>query len=229
MNEFDFQKDPLTPLEISGAICAKVIHDLANMVGGIIGNAEYAADAAGESPQLKKAIQAITTSANSAGRLLGDCLPLQRSVSGAAFACGVNELAQRIAAANGYAPGWRVTISSELGGQVQAQGRWLVGAVWQVVRETRVQQGELEMVCGPAVFPVVWRGSSLAGPPPSLLFQIHLRYRAEETLITTEKPATADRPGLFAASELIRISKGQIQCRPNPPGRQEISILLPLS
>src|SRR5437588_11129351 len=116
MNEFDFQKDPLSPLEISGAISARVIHDLSNMVGGIVGNAEYAADAAGDSPSLKKAIQAITTSANSAGRTLGQCLPLQSSISGAAFACDANELAQRIAAANGYAPEWRVTVSSALRG-----------------------------------------------------------------------------------------------------------------
>ncbi|EEF60792.1 hypothetical protein [Pedosphaera parvula] len=229
MNEFEFQKDPLSPLEISGAISAKVIHDLANMVGGIIGNAEYAADAAGDSPSLKKAIQAITTSANSAGRILGQCLPLQRSITGAAFACDTNELAKRIAAANSYAPEWRVNVPSNLRGQVQAQGRWLIGAVWQIVRETKAVQGEMDFLCGPAVFPVTWRSLGLNQGRPIDLFQINLRYRSEQTLLPPDNSVTAENPGLFAACELLRVSKGQIQCRTKSPGRQEISLLLPLT
>lgn len=229
MNEFDFQKDPLSPLEVSGAICARIIHDLANTVGGIVGNAEFVADAvAGGTPSSQRAMQAITTSANAAGRLLGQCLPLQRSISGAAFACDTNELSQRIAAANGYAPDWRVKMSEELRGQVNAQGRWLIGAVWQLIRETKVSEGEINFQCGPAVFPVLWRGPNLGQGRPAELFQIHFYYRAEEPLIVGESGTSVERPGLFAASEIVRVARGQIQCRTKTPGRQEISILLPL-
>ena len=39
MNETQHSVTPLSSLEISGAICARVIHDLANLVSGIMGNA----------------------------------------------------------------------------------------------------------------------------------------------------------------------------------------------
>src|ERR1043165_1157495 len=84
---------PLSALEISGAICARVVHDLSNLVSGIIGNAEYAENSGANPENLKKAIHAISLSANSAGKLLGQCLPLQRLISGEATTCAATEIA----------------------------------------------------------------------------------------------------------------------------------------
>jgi hypothetical protein len=101
--------------------------------------------------------------------------------------------------------------------------------VWQIARDVGVANGEIEFATGPAVFPVVWHGSSPAGGRAPNLFQITLRYRSEQTLFAHKGPVDPGRLGLVAAYELVRRFKGQIQSRPKPPGRQEISILLPLA
>ena len=219
---------PLSTLEISGAISAKVIHDLSNLISGIVGNAEFAENAGPDPMNLQKAIHAISVSANAAGKLLGQCIPLQRLVAGEAFPFDASEMAAFIAESAGLAPGWRTVVPANLRGQVRVQPRWLTATVWQIARESEVLGGDVEFSCGPAVFPVVWRGAQANVNRPLDLFQITLRYRSDSPLFGIDGPVNPERFGLLAASELVRRLKGQIQARPKPPGRQEISILLPL-
>ena len=174
-------------------------------------------------------MQAISVSANAAGRMLGQCLPLQLLVSREAFPFETSELALIIAEAAGLAPGWRVAEPARLNGQVRVQPRWLSAAVWQIARDADAPGGEVEFTCGPAVFPVVWHGPGANGLRQLELFQITLQYyRADHSLFGKEGPMNPDALGLLAAYELIRRFKGQIHSRTKPPGRQEISILIPL-
>lgn len=218
----------LSALEISGAISARVIHDLSNLISGILGNAEYAQQSAADSASLQKAIQAISLSANSAGKLLGQCLPLQRLISSEAFPYEVSILADMIAESAGLAPGWRATVPVGLAGQVCVQPRWLSAAIWQIARESEASGGEIEFARGPAVFPVAWRGANPNANRPLEFFQIIMRYRSDQALFSQESPVNPARLALLAAHELIRRFKGQIHSAPKPPGRQEISILIPI-
>ncbi len=219
---------PLSALEISGAISARVIHDLSNLISGIVGNAEYAQHAAADPASLQNALKAISISANSAGKLLGQCLPLQKMVANEAFPYESHEMAACISECAGLAPGWHAPVPATLRGEVRVQPRWLSAAVWQIARETEVHGGEVEFACGPAEFPVVWRGSTSKPDRPIDLFQVTLRYRSDNALFTSEGPVNPERFGLLAACELVRRMKGQLQARPKPPGRQEISLLFPL-
>jgi hypothetical protein len=228
MNQPNSPTNPLSPLEVSGALCARVIHDLSNLLSGIIGNAEYAQRPDADPAGLKKALEAISLSANSAGKLLGQCLPLQQFIVRSAFPFDTVEQAATIAEAAGIAPGWRVTVAPKLTGQVAVQPRWLTAAVLQIARETETSQGEIQFVCGPAVFPVVWSGSNPNFSQPLQLFQITLTYRGDQPLFPLSGQINPERLPLLAAHELIKRFKGQIHSRPKPPGRQEISILLPL-
>lgn len=230
MNKSEAPTTPLSSLEISGAVCARVIHDLSNLVSGIMGNAEYVQNAAPAEPaNLRNAIEAITTSANAAGKLLGQCLPLTRILSAEGFPYEAIELAHRIAESVGLAPGWRVVEPGELPGQVRVQPRWFSAAIWQIAREADVQTGEIEFSSGPAVFPVIWRGANPNSVRPVNLFQTTLRYRADEPLLSNDVPINPERFSLIAAYELIRRARGQIHSRPKPPGRQEITIMIPLA
>ncbi len=220
---------PLSALEVTGAICSRVIHELSNLLSGVVGNAEYAQNPEINPAEVQNAVRAISVSANAAGKLLGQCLPLQLLVSREAFPFDVSELALIIAEAAGLAPGWRVLEPAPLTGQIRVQPRWLSAAVWQIARETDANTGELEFARGPAVFPVVWHGPGANAPRQPDLFQITLRYRSDHSLFTKDGPANPDCFGLLAAYELIRRFKGQIHSRFKPPGRQEISILIPLS
>ena len=219
---------PLSGLEMTGAICARVIHDLSNLMSGIVGNAEYAQNPEADPAGVQKAIQAIGVSANAAGKLLGQCLPLQMLVANEAFPFDVSELALIIAESAGLAPGWRVAEPAPLTGQVRIQPRWLTAAIWQIARQADAPHGEVEFACGPAVFPVVWHGSGANARPPLDLFQITLRYRSDHALFGKDGPVDPDRFGLLAAWELIRRFKGQIHPRSKTPGRQELSILIPM-
>jgi hypothetical protein len=229
MNQSETPTNPLSSLEISGAISSRVFHDLSNLMSGIMGNAEYLQNTTDADPAtLKHAIHAISISADSAGKLLRKCLPLQRLVSAEGFPYDAAEMAARIAEASGLAPGWRVTDAPQLAGQLRVQPRWLASAVWQIAREADAPGGEIDFAFGPVVFPVVWRGPNPNSGRPLSLFQINFRYRSDEMLFSEEGPVDPDRYGLLAAHELIRRFKGQIHARPKPPGRQEISILIPM-
>ena len=219
---------PLSALEVTGAICSRVIHDLSNLLSGIVGNAEYAQNPEVAAAEVHKAVQAISVSANAAGKLLGQCLPLQMLVGKESFPFDVSEMALIIAEASGLAPGWRVLEPTPLTGQVRVQPRWLSAAIWQIARDADANGGELEFASGPAVFPVVWHGAVANTSRRPDLFQITLRYRSDIPLFTKDGPVNPDCFGLLAAHELIRRFKGQIHPRTKPPGRQEISILIPL-
>jgi hypothetical protein len=220
---------PLSSLEVSGAICARVIHDLSNLVSGILGNAEYAMNPDVDPAGLQKALQAISLSANNAGKILGQCLPLQQLIFRDAFPYGAGEQAADIGESACLAPGWQVIPPAALDGEIMVQSNWLTAAVWQFARETQSMGGEVEFACGPAVFPVVWSGPNLSGDKNVNLFQITLRYRADEPLYTESAKISAERFALLAAHEIIKRFRGQIHLRPKPPGRQEITILLPLT
>jgi signal transduction histidine kinase len=228
MQDPDTSTSPFSALEISGAVSARVMHDLSNLLSGIIGNAEYAARATSTGADLSKVINAISTSANSAGRLLGQCLPLQQALSRETFPVEVSEQAAQIVETTGFAPGWRAVAPAELGGQIKVQPCWLTSLVWQIARETCASHGEVQFACGPAEFPIVWHGPTPNKDRALRLFQISLRYKSEEPLVSDTAPVTPDRPALLAAFELIKRFKGQIQSHTKPPARQEISILLPL-
>jgi hypothetical protein len=221
---------PFSALEISGAVSARVLHDLSNLLSGIIGNAEYAARASANGTDLTKVINSISTSANSAGRLLGQCLPLQQALSRETFPVEVSEVAAQIAETAGFAPGWRAAApdADRLAGQIKVQPCWLTSLVWQIARETQASHGELVFACGPAEFPVVWHGANPDKERALRLFQMTLRYKADEPLVSDTAPVTPERAGLLAAFELMKRFKGEIQCHPKPPGRQEIVVLLPV-
>lgn len=227
-NEPQVTVTPLSGLEMTGAICARVIHDLSNLMSGIVGNAEYAQNPEADPADVQKAIHAIGVSANAAGKLLGQCLPLQMLLANEAFPFDVSELALIIAESAGLAPGWRVAEPAPLIGQIRVQPRWLSAALWQIARQADSPHGEIEFACGPAVFPVVWHGPGANTRRPLDLFQITMRYRSDHALFVNDGPVDPDRFGLLAACELIRRFKGQIHPRSKPPGRQELSILIPL-
>jgi|HubBroStandDraft_6_1064221.scaffolds.fasta_scaffold176098_1 hypothetical protein len=219
---------PLSALEISGAVCARVIHDLSSVACGIIGNAEFAESTGPHPENLQKALRAISLSANNAGAILGQCLPLQLLLSAESVPTCADDLAALIIESAPLAPGWRAEAVEPLAGNVNVQPRWLAAAVWQIARESEALRGEIKIACGPAVFPVVWRGAFPKADRLPELFQITLHYRAEQALFTADGPARPERLALLAVHEIVRRFRGQIQARPKPPGRQEISILLPL-
>src|SRR5580698_6067582 len=173
MQETEITTTPLSGLAISGAICARVIHDLSKLMSGIVGSAEYARNPEIDPAAVRQAVQAISVSANAAGKLLGQCLPLQRLITAEAFPYDISELVLIIAEASGLAPGWRVLEPPPLHGQVCVQPRWFSAAIWHIARETGTPHGEVQFVRGPAQFPVVWRGSGANGAPVDL-FQITL-------------------------------------------------------
>lgn len=228
MKDTDIMTTPLSALEVSGAISARVIHDLSNLISGIVGNAEYAQNPDADPASIQKSIRAIGVSANAAGQLLGQCLPLQQLILRETFPFDVTELAPIIAEAAGLAPGWSVAEPAAMAGQVRVQPRWLSAAIWQFARETDASGGEMEFASGPVVFPVRWQGSNPNPERPLHFFQITLRYRSNQALFSNDGPVNPERFSLIAAYELIRSIKGQVQARPKPPGRQEISVLIPL-
>ena len=71
MNDTEIPTTSLSALEISGAISARLIHDLSNLMSGILGNAEYAQQSPADPANLQKAIRAISVSAKFGREALG--------------------------------------------------------------------------------------------------------------------------------------------------------------
>jgi len=220
---------PLSSLEISGAISARVIHDLGNLISGIIGNAEYAQHAGADTDSREKALAAIRLSANNAGKLLGQCLPLHQLITREAFSVDTSDLAVAISDSSGLAAGWKVAINPQLTGKVFVQPRWLVSAVWQLAREAATSTGEISFATGPIPFPASWPVHFSGNSKPREVFQVTLSYRADQPLFLNGVLISAERCGVLAVQELVQRMKGQLYSRPKPPGRQEIHVLLPIT
>lgn len=138
----------LSPFECQGALMPRLVHEMTNQLLIISGNAQIAERSDNDPLQAAQAVKAIRQASEIAGKLLDGYAGFLRRLPASAAAGSVSELASLIARNAGQNHGWRIDLAGPLAGLTSVDPRWIAFAVWQIVHESQVQEGEITLCCG---------------------------------------------------------------------------------
>jgi hypothetical protein len=209
---------PLVPtLEQLGALSSLLVHDLANHLCIISGNATYAELILHDPERVAAAIRAIVQASELAGNLLGKCGEMRQWVSRGVIPGDVAETVERLRRLYSHQPLWRLEVAAGLTGSIAVGADWVALAVERTVAELCADAGAIRVTWGEL--------ESADGPRPCLLVTL----TAESPRLFSIKGAreTYDNPGLLAAFEVLRNSGGRIAPGASTTTRQEVSIWVP--
>lgn len=207
-------------LEQLGALGSLVIHDFANQICIISGNATFAQMMLADPQQVGRAVEAITRAGEHMSFILNQCADLRRRVSaqlprgdGRAAAC-------RIEAFFRGQPGWRTDVRSGLEGALRVPTDWVAFAAEQTlsaIEQTggvlRIQRAQVEA-----------DGAVLPGDSG---FEVRFLWRSHQPFSIDDLRKRYERLGLLAAFELVRQCGGKLEGFTPAAGEQQVLLYVP--
>ena len=112
-------------LEQVGALASRLVHDLANHLCIISGNATFAELIPNDRPRVEDAIRSIVQASEQAGRLLSRCSELREKLLEGTPPGTAAELIEALVGLYGPNASWRLSISPDLKGRVPLPSRWV--------------------------------------------------------------------------------------------------------
>jgi hypothetical protein len=224
MSSSEAQTPELSTLEQMGALCSLLIHELANHMCVISGNAAFAQTVRREPSELDPALDAITEASELASRVLNRCSVLRHRLAEALPPGQMTEASLLLRRSlTGY-PGWTIPSEAIVSEPLKAPSVWIAFAVRQVIAESGAERGEVSWK------KVAPKKRFASASPTSPLLEIRLAYEGGKTLSIREARTSYEDLGLLAAFELIRASGGGLEGRAVlTTGRQEVIIEVPLA
>ncbi len=210
---------PIVPtLEQMGALSSLLVHDLANHLCIISGNATYAELVLHDPERVAAAIRAIVQASELAGNVLGKCGEMRQLVSRGVTPCDVAEAVDVLGRRYGRNPNWRLDIAAGLAGTMAVEAKWVALSIERIIAELRAERGAIQISRGELL--------GTTGVRPCLV----LRLAVESTRRFSIKDAreTYDNLGLLAAFEIIRNHGGRMEAGSSTPTQQEVSVRVPL-
>jgi hypothetical protein len=218
MSKADNSSPPL--LEQLGALGSLLIHDMANQMCIISGNATFAQMMLADPAQVGRAVDAILKAGEHLSFILGQCADLRRQVaSGLAMSSGT-ATAQ---IAHDYLltqPDWKVEIQGQLEGQIVLPQSWILFALKQIFREIQHSGGE-------ARIRQIRPDQDTAFLPGGTYFETRLTWKSTQAFSIDEIRKRYENLGLLAAFELIRQSGGRLEGFTPASGLQQIILCIP--
>jgi hypothetical protein len=215
------------PIELMGALCSLLIHDFANHISIIAGNAQCAQMFASDSERTAPALVSILKASDVAANLLVKCGELRRSLGAGLPPGDLSLLSSEISAAGTRHTGWSVKTPSPLKGRMLIPLHWAVFATWELVRETAADSGVIWIARkAPPENPVGFSGLA-AGLATRECVEIRLTWRSEKPFPMDEIRSKHLNLNLLAACELVKIAVGRTASATPSPGGQEITLSVP--
>jgi hypothetical protein len=209
---------PIVPtLEQMGALSSLLVHDLANHLCIISGNATYAELVLHSPERVAAAVHAIVQASELAGNVLGKAGEMRQMLSRGVASGDVAETIELLRRLFGSDPNWRLELEAGLSGESVVGAKWVALAVERVAAELGAGRGVIQLGRG------VIEGT--AGPRPCLL--VKLAVESTKPFSIKDARATYDNPGLLAAFEVLRNTGGRIETGPSTPTQQEVLIRVP--
>jgi hypothetical protein len=220
MADSDHSAPPIVPaLEQTGALLSLLVHDLANHLCVISGNATYAELIANDPVRVATALQAISQASEVAGDLLGRCAELRKLVARAIGPGDVAAALDLLRRLYGSHPGWRLEIAPDLTGTLAVEEKWIGLAVERIIAQLQAGGGTLRV--------------GLAAPVPDTAtgpcLEIGIRAESSRPFSLKQARETYDNPGLLAAFEVIRGRGGRLEPGPGDGTAQEVILRVPLT
>jgi len=216
-----------SPIEVMGALCSLLIHDFANHLSVINGNAQCAQMFVEEPQRTTPALVSILRAGETAAGLLTKCGELRRSL-GTAFLPGDLSLLQGLVAeAVARCSGWTVSLPAPLAGRVSLPLYWITFAVTEFVKETKENRGTVWL----ALKTAPGKSGDLTLATPGLiggqLLEVRLVWRSSRPFPLDEIRSKHLNMNLLAACELIKLVGGRPVCATIWPTEQEITVCIP--
>jgi hypothetical protein len=215
----------VSTLEQVGALASRLVHDLANHLCIISGNATFAELILDDRERVAAAIRAIVQASELAGRLLGRCGELREKLTEGMAPGAVAEIATVLSRRYGSDTAWRLNLAPGLSGRVPLPTRWVALAVQQILVETNADHGEIHV----ERFVRPWIEAPSTAPPGHEFLLIRIHYDADAPIPLKEIRETYGNFSFLAAYELIRNCGGRTEFTTSAtPRHQEALVYLPL-
>lgn len=207
-------------LEQLGALGSLLIHDMANQLCIVSGNASFAQMALSDPQQVARAVAAITKATEQMSHILSQCADLRRRVSeclppgeGAEALAGVKALFHERA-------GWTLEEQDGLEGPLSVPTTWVVFAVAQALTELPGKGGRARVRR-------IRPEEDTTFLPGGTYWECRLAWESEEAFSFEEIRKLYRNFGLLAAFELVRQCGGKLEAFAPAPGRHELFLCVP--
>ncbi len=211
---------PPALLEQLGALGSLLIHDMANQMCIVSGNATFAQMMMHDPQQLGRAIEAISKSSERMSYILGQTAELRRRLGGELPQGDAAEALAGLRTLLAQRPGWTLDVAEGLTGRVQVPTAWVVFAVHEILRETPAAEGRARIRRASP-------DSDTTFLPGGAYFEVRLWWESAKAFSMEEHRAKFENFGLLAAFELVRQSGGKLEGFTPATGRQEVLLCVP--
>jgi len=208
------------PLEQLGALGSLLIHDLANQMCIISGNATFAQMMVADPAQVDRAIKAIAKAGEHLSFVLSQCAELRRRLT-EELPYGDGRVAARdIECFFAGKPGWEVDVRGGAEGALLVASEWVSFAVEQVFTELEGTGGQVRVRR-------IRPEADTAFLPGGNYLEVRLTWESAQPFSMEEVRKRYENLGLLAAFELIRQCGGKLEGFTPAAGRQEILLCVP--
>jgi hypothetical protein len=218
----------LTPLELMGAISLRLLHDLANHLAVISGNAQFAQMIADDPERVEKALNSIVTAGDRAGEMLGKCAEFRRALTADEPRVEANVFLERVVRWAESEAGWDPEIFSDVDGYVSMSPEWAIMGFQHAATEAGVSGMRIE--CRQTSYAEVPErpGRKMRGARPERVIEIIGLHAAASPIVFEAVKADFSRFELLAAFEMIHGAGGWMESATVSPGMQGVFIYLPV-
>lgn len=207
-------------LEQLGALGSLLIHDMANQMCIISGNATFAQMMLTDPQQLERAIEAISKSGERMSFLLGQCAELRRRLISEIPRGEGTETFAEVQALLAAHPGWKMDASGDFQGALYVPSTWVIFAVQQILEFSHT-------TAGTAQIRRVRPDADTAFLPGGSYFEVRLDWLSEHRFAIDEVRQRFEDFGLLASFELIRQCGGKLEGFTPGEGRQQALVCVP--
>jgi hypothetical protein len=209
------------PLELLGALSSLLVHDIANQMCVISGNATLA-QLAGNSPdQIAACLGSIVKASERAVRFLERTGELRRAMAEQVTPGDAADVVLQVTAAFGELSSWSVEIASGLAGPVAVPSAWITFGIRCILAEIEASGGTLYLrrtLNGQAPIPLT---------PGKAFLEARIEYDAAGPLAMGEVRSQLRNLGLLAVFELVRNSGGKIESFTREGKHQAVTLFVP--
>jgi hypothetical protein len=207
-------------LEQLGALGSLLIHDMANQMCIISGNATFAQMSLSDPQAVRRAVEAITKASERVSFILGQCSDVRRRLSSELPRGQGREALAGWQAAFAARPGWTLDLEGQFDGELTIPTDWVVFGLQQVLEEIKAETGQ-------ARIRRVRSKVDTAFLPGGTYLQLRLTWEAPTPFSMDEVRARYQNHGLMASFELIRQCGGKLDGFTPAANHQEVLLCVP--
>ena len=207
----------------------RLVHEMTNQLLIISGNAQIAERSSNDPLLAAQALKSICLASETAGKLLDRYVLFLRQLPAPMASGSVAVVASLIAQNAGQIHGWHIDLTGPLAGIAAVDPRWIAFAVWQIARESQVQEGEITLCCG-----IPRSAIPLTIPMPahlgsSHMLQIVMKWRSPTPLLPDDETRKPKNLLLAVIYGMLSGVGGDCHYYFGRPDQNRFTLLVPLA